>query len=231
MTYKEKNSIKSWAKEDRPRERFMLNGVKSLTNSELIAILLRSGTKESSAVDLSKKLLDLANNNLNSLGKLDIHDFTNIKGIGPTKAITLMSALELGRRRKTEMPEEKLTVKNSQSMYNIVSPLLSDLKHEEFWVVHLNRANRVISKQRISQGAVSGTIVDIRIIIKQAVNILSSSIIICHNHPSGNLNPSKPDSDLTKKIKSACSYFDIQLLDHIIVGDNQYYSFADNGIL
>ncbi|MBN1111467.1 MAG: DNA repair protein RadC [Bacteroidales bacterium] len=231
MDYPESKSIKNWATEDRPREKLLEKGVNSLTNSELLAILIRSGTLKESAIDIAKKIMSLANNNLNNLGKLTVKDFTTIKGVGPTKAITLISALELGRRRKSETTEQRQLIQGSQTVFNIFSPILSDIPHEEFWVLFLNRANKVIDRNRISMGAVSGTIVDVRIILKMAVERLCSAIILCHNHPSGNLTPSEADKKLTTKIKSACVYFDITLLDHIIIGDNQYYSFADNGIL
>lgn len=231
MEYADNKSIKNWAAEDRPREKFLEKGVENLTNSELLAIIIRSGTIEDSAIDVAKKIMSLAKNNLNNLGKLTIKDFTTIKGIGSTKAITLMSALELGRRRKSETLEERPQLNGSRTVFNIFSSILSDLPHEEFWVLFLNRANRIIEKNRISMGAVSGTVVDVRIILKLAVDKLCSSIILCHNHPSGNIKPSEADKKLTSKIKNACTYFDITLLDHIIIGDNQYYSFADEGIL
>jgi len=223
--------ITDWAVEDRPREKMLRKGISTLSDAELLAILISSGTREKSAVDLGRELLAIANNNLNSLGKLSVTDLRKIHGIGPARAVTISAALELGRRRKlSELPDIH-QIKCSKDVADIFQPLLSDLIHEEFWVLFLNRSNRVIDRMKMSQGGVSGTVTDVRIIMKKAVEYLSSGIIVCHNHPSGNLNPSESDSRITKKIKEAGNLLDIQLLDHIIISEKDYYSFADNGLI
>lgn len=224
-------SIKMWAEDDRPREKLMLKGKSALSDAELIAILIGSGYKEKSAVEVSKHILATAENNLNHLAKLNISELTKIKGIGEAKAITLIAALELGRRRKGEPVSEKPILSSSKEAYNIICSELIDLPHEEFWVIYLNRANKLIKKMAIGKGGISGTVADGKIIFKTALELLASSIILCHNHPSGNLQPSKEDKILTQKIKEAGLLLDIQLLDHIIVAANTYFSFADEGIL
>jgi DNA repair protein RadC len=223
--------ITDWAVEDRPREKLITKGISTLSDAELLAILISSGTKKKSAVDLGRELLGMVNNNLNTLGKLTISDFRKIKGIGPARAVTISAALELGRRRKLSELPEVLQIKCSKDVADIFQPLLCDLTHEEFWVLFLNRSNRVINRMKISQGGISGTVTDIRIILKKAVEYLSSGIIVCHNHPSGNLNPSESDNKITQKIKEAGNLMDIQLLDHLIISEKDYYSFADNGLL
>ena len=223
--------ITEWAEEDRPREKLLKKGVFSLSDAELLAILISSGTRELSAVDLSRELLKLVNNNLNTLGKLSVEEISSIRGIGSAKAVTIVAAMELGRRRQSaESPLDK-QIKMSSDVFDIFQPMLADLSYEEFWAVFLSRANRVIGKMKISQGGVSGTVTDVRLVMKKAVESLSSGIIICHNHPSGNITPSDADKKITKKIKEAASFFDIQLLDHVIVAGKNYYSFADNNIL
>ena len=223
--------IKEWALEDRPREKLLYKGIASLSDAELVAILIGSGNNEQSAVDLARDILRLASNNLNKLGKLGLHDFNTLKGIGPAKAVNIMAALELGRRRKSADLNDDQKIKSSNEVYTIFHALLSDLNHEEFWIIYLNRSNRIISRLKISQGGISGTITDVRIIMKKGLELLASSIIICHNHPSGNKEPSEADIRITGKIKDAAAFFDISLLDHIIVTDNGYFSFADNGTL
>ena len=223
--------IKEWALEDRPREKLLYKGIASLSDAELIAILIGSGNNEQSAVDLARDILSLASNNLNKLGKLGIHDLNALKGIGPAKAVNIIAALELGRRRKSADLNDDQKIKSSNEVYTIFHALLSDLSHEEFWIIYLNRSNRIISRLKISQGGISGTITDVRIIMKKGLELLASSIIICHNHPSGNKEPSEADIRITGKIKDAAAFFDISLLDHIIVTDNGYFSFADNGTL
>ena len=223
--------ITDWAVEDRPREKLYRKGTSALSDAELLGILIGSGTRERSAVDLGRELLLLAGNNLNTLGKLSIADITKIHGIGNARAITIAAALELGRRRKMTDSPDHLQIKCSRDVYDILAPVLSDLPHEEFWVLFLNRSNKVIGRMRLSQGGVSGTVTDVRMIMKKAIEYLASGIIICHNHPSGNLNPSESDTRITNKIKDSGTVMDIQLLDHIIVADNDYYSFADNGLL
>ncbi|MEE4114935.1 MAG: DNA repair protein RadC [Marinilabiliaceae bacterium] len=223
--------IKEWALEDRPREKLLYKGIFSLSDAELLAILLGSGNTEQSAVDLARDVLKLADNNLVKLGKLGIDDLQKLKGVGVAKAINIMAALELGRRRKSSDINDEQVIRSSTDVYNIFHPLLSDLNYEEFWLIYLNRSNRIISRLKISQGGISGTITDVRLIMKKALELLASSIIICHNHPSGNSEPSEADRRITAKIKDAAAYFDISLLDHLIVTQNSYYSFADKGEL
>jgi DNA repair protein RadC len=203
--------ITDWAVEDRPREKLIRKGISSLSDAELLAILISSGTRNKSAVDLGRELLGLVNNNLNSLGKLSVSDLRKLHGIGPARAVTIAAALELGRRRKmAEMPDN-CQIKSSHDVAGIFQPLLSDLSHEEFWVLFLNRSNKVIDRMKISQGGISGTVTDIRIIKKKAVENLASGILVCHNHPSGNLTPSDSDTNITRKIKDAGNLMDIQL--------------------
>jgi DNA repair protein RadC len=223
--------ITDWAVEDRPREKLYQKGTSSLSDAELLAILIGSGTRAKSAVDLGRELLSKVNNNLNSLGKLSINDITKIHGIGNARAITIAAALELGRRRKQAELPEMLQIKCSKDVFDLIGPTLSDLPHEEFWILFLNRSNKVISRMKLSQGGISGTVTDVRIVMKKAIENLASGIIVCHNHPSGNLNPSESDSRITNKIKEAGLLLDIQLLDHLIIIDKEYYSFADNGLI
>jgi len=226
-----KLKIKAWAEEDRPREKLMEKGRHVLTEAELIAILIGSGSRDETAVELSKRILASVGNNLNDLGKLNINELIKFKGIGEAKAISVMAAMELGRRRKeTEViKRDKITV--SKDVYDIMKPILLDLPHEEFWLLVLNRANLVIKKELISRGGVSGTVVDTKIIFKAAVENYASSIIICHNHPSGNLKPSEADIRITKNIKDAGKLMEIPLLDHLIITENGFYSFADEGVM
>lgn len=223
--------ITEWAVEDRPREKLIQKGTSSLSDAELLGILISSGTRQKSAVDLGRELLAVADNNLNSLGKLSINDLTKLHGIGSARAVTIAAALELGRRRKLAEVPEVPQIKCSKDVADIFQPLLSDLSHEEFWILFLNRSNRVISRMKLSQGGISGTVTDVRLVMKKAIECLASGIIVCHNHPSGNLNPSESDSKITQKIKDAGNMMDIQLLDHLIISDKDYYSFADNGML
>ncbi len=223
--------ITDWAVNDRPREKLLQKGTASLSDAELLAILISSGTKDKSAVDLGRELLSLVNNNLNSLGKLGISDLTKLHGIGPARAVTIAAAMELGRRRKLSEIPDVPQIKCSKDVADIVSPILSDLAHEEFWILFLNRSNKVINMMKLSQGGVSGTVTDVRMVMKKAIEYLASGIIVCHNHPSGNLNPSESDTKITQKIKEAGNLMDIQLLDHLIISDKDYYSFADNGLM
>jgi len=229
--YKENFNIKSWAEEDRPREKLMLKGRNSLSDAELVAILIGSGSRKETAVQLSKKILSSINNDLNKLGKLTISDFTKFNGIGGAKAISIIAALELGRRRKDTEVEKKETIKSSNDAYAIMQNVLSDLPHEEFWVVYLNRKNEILKKENISKGGINGTVADIKIIFKHAIEQLASSIVLFHNHPSGSINPSNEDMKLTKKIKEIGILIDTPVIDHIIIGEKKYYSFADEGIL
>lgn len=226
-----KLSIKNWAEADRPREKLLEKGRQALSDAELIAILIGSGTKELTAVELAQKILHHTGNDLNKLGKLSIKELMQHKGIGEAKAISIAAALELGRRRKETESQQKVIVKSSKDAYEYIAPFLSDLPHEEFWAIYLSRNNSIIYHSKIGQGGVSATIADIRIILKIAIEHLASGIIICHNHPSGNNNPSETDILLTQKIKDAAKLMDINLLDHIIFTDNSYYSFADESKL
>ena len=231
MGYDGSLTIKAWAEEDRPREKFALNGKSTLSDAELIAILIGSGNKEESAVELSKRILSTVNNNLNELGRIDLGNLMKFNGIGEAKAISIAAALELGRRRKLTEVIKNPKITSSEDVYEIMSPLLSDLKHEEFWVLILNQGNKVIHKSRVSSGGVASTVADSKLIFKPALEKLGSSIILCHNHPSGNLKPSAADIQLTKKNVEAGKLLDIRVLDHVIVANNKYYSFADEGMM
>lgn len=224
-------NIKSWAAEDRPREKLVLKGKASLSDAELIAILLGTGASKLSAVDLAKKILQAVNNDLNELARLTMKDLMKIKGIGEAKAITVISALELGRRRKDFLAEEKPKIGGSSDVFELLKADLLDIPHEAFWIVLLNRANRVIRKQQVSQGGVAGTVADPKIIFKMAIEELASGIILAHNHPSGNLSASQADMALTKKLKESGKLLDIQVLDHIIIAGKKYFSFADEGLM
>jgi DNA repair protein RadC len=224
-------NIKSWAEEDRPREKLILKGRNVLSDAELIAILIGSGNKEDTAVELSKKILTSINNDLNQLGKLSVTDLMKFNGIGEAKAISIIAALELGRRRKISISDKKPIIQSSKDAFEVINPVLSDLPHEEFWAIYLNRRNEVIKKEFISKGGVAGTVADIKIIFKIALETLSSAIILCHNHPSGNLKPSQADIHLTKKIKETGNIMDVLVVDHLIIGEKNYYSFADKGTL
>ncbi len=221
--------IKDWAKEDRPREKLVGKGPSVLSDAELLAILISTGTRDKSAVDIGRELLKLADNNLNILGKLDLADIRKVAGIGEAKAVIVAAALELGRRRKMASSPESLQIRSSRDAADIFHPLLADLRHEEFWLLFLSRSNKEISRMRLSQGGISGTVIDVRILMKKAVECLASGIILCHNHPSGNISPSDADIQLTRKIRDAGRLMDINLLDHIIICGDKYYSFADNG--
>ncbi len=224
-------SIKSWPEGDRPREKLALKGRQQLTDAELVAIIIGSGSKKESAVELSKKILAKYDNNLNNLAKLSITDFMEFKGIGEAKAISIVSALELGRRRNTSTTANRDQITCSKKIFELFHPILIDQPHEEFHILLLNRSNVVIRNELISRGGVSGTLVDPKIIFKSAVSHLACSLILCHNHPSGNLKPSHQDIVLTKKLKSGGALLDITVLDHVIVSDTGYFSFADNGMI
>ncbi len=226
-----KHSIKDWAIDDRPREKLLSKSPEALSDSELLAILINNGTKDKTAVDLAKEVLHLGKNNLSELGKLSVKELMKIKGIGEAKAITITAALELGRRRQAANALEKTVIKESGEIANYLKALLKDHNHEVFAVVFLNRANKINHFEIISRGGITGTVADPRTILKKALEENAVSIILCHNHPSGSLKPSRADEELTKKIKEAAKYFDIKVLDHIIVSEDGYYSFADEGIL
>ncbi|MFN8348877.1 MAG: DNA repair protein RadC [Spirosomataceae bacterium] len=229
--YSDTRRILSWAEEDRPREKLLLKGKAALSDAELIAILIGSGTRELSAVDLSKIILQKASNNLNELAKLTIKDLMKIKGIGEAKAISIAAALELGRRRKESEPVRRPRISSSRDAYEQIQPYLLDLPHEEFWLLLLNRANEVIRPVQISQGGVSGTVADPKIIFKVAIEHLASAVILVHNHPSGNLRPSEADKELTRRLLAAGKMLEIPILDHLIFTDKNYLSFADEGLL
>jgi DNA repair protein RadC len=224
-------TLKAWAEEDRPREKLLLKGKHSLTDAELIAILIGSGNAKENAVDLSRRILSEISNDLNQLGKMNVAELKKFKGIGEAKAVAIVAALELGRRRKEskEVEREKLT--SSREAVNIMQPILGELMHEEFWIIFLNRANLVLGKKQISMGGMSGTIADPRMIFKAALDQKAVSIILCHNHPSGNNQPSASDIQLTKNISEAGKLLEINVLDHIIVTQHGFYSFADEGLL
>lgn len=224
-------SIKQWAEDDRPREKLISKGKAALSDSELLAILISTGTKSDTALDLAQKILVLAENNLNELGKLTTRDLQKVKGIGQAKAITITAALELGRRRKETGAIQRNIIQSSKDAYAFFEPALADIKQEEFWVLLLNRSNKVLSAKRISEGGVAGTVADPKIIFRYALEELASTIILCHNHPSGSVKPSQADISLTKKMKEAGHLLEIVVADHIIVGDRSYFSFADEGLL
>ena len=229
--HKPSTSIKNWAEDDRPREKLLSKGAGALSHSELLAILINNGSRERSAVELAKDILALGFNNLDELGKLSINDLQKIKGVGKVKAITVVAALELGRRRQASDLLLKTVVRNSNEIAAYLRTVLKDHLYEVFAVVFLNRANRIKHFEIISRGGITGTVADPRLILKKALEEGATSIVLSHNHPSGNLRPSKADEELTQKIKQAAGYFDIHVLDHIIVSDEGYYSFADEGIL
>ena len=226
-----KYSIKQWAKDDRPREKLLLNGAENLSNSELLAILIHNGNKEKTAVDIAKEVLKLGSDNLNELGKLSIKELMKIKGIGEAKAITIVAALELGRRRQAAASLSKTVVSTSNEIAQYLKAKLKDYRHEVFAVMFLNRANKVNHFEIISTGGITGTVADPRIILRKALEQDAVNIILCHNHPSGSLKPSRADEQLTLKIKEAARFLDIAVVDHIIVSEDGYYSFADEGLL
>lgn len=223
--------IKQWREEDRPREKLMLRGKQELSDSELLAIIIGSGTPKVSAVDLCKKILAFTNFDIIELGKLTVKDLMKFKGIGEAKAISIVAALELGRRRQADNVQKINKISTSKDAYRLLLNYLADLNYEEFWIIYLNRQNKILGKEKISAGGISGTVADIRIIFKNAIDRLSSSIILAHNHPSGNLKPSEADIALTKKLREAGKIIDILVIDHIIVSNMGYYSFADEGML
>lgn len=225
------HSIKNWAVDDRPREKLLAKGAAALSDSELLAILINIGNKNKSAVELAKDVLHLGKNNLNELGKLAVSDLVKLKGIGTAKAITIAAALEIGRRRHASLPLAKSVITGSTDLADYLQTALKDFPHEVFAVVYLNRANKINHFEIISKGGMTGTIADPRIILKKALENEATSVVLCHNHPSGNLKPSKADEELTAKIKEAAKYFDIKVLDHIIVSEDGYFSFADEGML
>jgi len=225
----EKLNINQWAEEDRPREKMAEQGAEVLSNAELLAILIGSGSTKESAVDLMKRILSDCHNNLNTLGKMSIRDLCQYNGIGAAKAISILAACELGKRRQQEAPEERPDLGTATYIYRHMHPLMQDLDVEEFWVLLMNQHHRLIKKVRISHGGITETSVDIRIIIREAVLANCTILAVCHNHPSGNLKPSKPDEELTWNIKRACELMRIRFLDHVIITDGNYYSFHEQG--
>ena len=226
-----KLSIKHWAKDDRPREKLLSGGCSSLSDTELVAILIGSGNTKESAVELARRILGSFDNSLNRLGKQTIKELMQFRGIGEARAVAITAALELGRRRKDEDVREKPCIHSSRDAFSIMQPIMGDLLHEEFWILLLNRSNRLIEALRTSQGGISGTVTDIRMILKNAILHSASSMVLCHNHPSGNLKPSKADMEITKKMAEAAKLMDIKVLDHLIMVDRNYFSFADEGLL
>lgn len=228
---KKRVSIKRWSEDERPRERLLKNGASSLSNAELLAILLRSGTRKMSALEVARELLSSCNNNLRELAKLNYEELIRFEGIGAAKAVGLMAHFELNLRVSKLSRRELPPIKSSQYAAEIIAPLLRDLSHEECWVMYLNRANRLIDKERLTVGGVSSTIVDVKILVKRALEKLASSLILIHNHPSGNLSPGESDKIQTQIVKEAAALFDIKLLDHLIIAGDDYFSFADDGII
>jgi DNA repair protein RadC len=224
-------SIKNWSEDDRPREKLMIKGRSVLSDAELIAILISSGSREESAVALSKRILAKAENNLSELGKFSVKDLMKFKGIGEAKAVTIAAALELGRRRSGGETLSRKRISSSKDAYHILQPIIGELGHEEFWVLFLNNSNKVLRKEQVSKGGLTGTLVDVRLVMKTAIELSAVGMILGHNHPSGTLKPSQADKLLTAKLKTAAQSLDIQVLDHIIVTEKQYFSFADDGIL
>ncbi len=224
-------SIKNWSQDDQPREKLRDKGKAILSDAELVAILIGSGSREESAVDLCKRILASVDNNLNTLGKLSIKQLMAFKGIGEAKAISITAALEIGRRRRLEegLKLEKIT--SSRTVYDIMQPILGELPHEEFWILYLNNSNKVIQKNQLSKGGITGTLVDVRLVLKNALETGATALILCHNHPSGTLKPSQADKDITQKLKTAAQSLDIKVLDHLIVIEKAYFSFADENML
>ena len=229
MNMTERLTITQWAEEDRPREKMMMHGASALSNAELLAILIGSGNAEESAVELMRKVLNDYHNNLNELGKASIDDLCRYKGIGSAKAISILAASELGKRRKEEAVKERVTILSSKDVYDCFYPLICDLPTEEFWVLMLNQASKIIDKVKISAGGLSATAVDVRCILREALIKRASAIVLCHNHPSGNIRPSKEDDLLTRHVAQASECMDIRLVDHIILTDGAFYSYSDEG--
>ncbi len=224
-------AITAWAEEDRPREKMLLKGKQALSDAELLAILLGSGTVGESAVAVAQGILASVDHNLNALGKCSLKDLQKFRGIGEAKAITIAAALELGRRRQLSDLRDRPRITHSRDAFNTIAPLLTDLHHEEFWLLLLNKANEVFARQRLSTGGMSGTVVDIKMVLKAAIEAGAAAFIAIHNHPSGNLQPSQADIDLTRKLKQSGAIIDLPLLDHLIISERGYYSFADEGNL
>ena len=226
-----KLAINKWAEEDRPREKLMSLGPAALSDSELLAILIGSGTPDMSAVDLMRDILDHCNNNLNTLGKMSINELCGFKGIGPAKAITILAACELGKRRQASDLEERPMMDNAEKVYAYMHPRMQDLSTEEGWALYLNQKCKLIKAVRLSQGGISATLIDVRIVMREAVQCNATAMILCHNHPSNNMHPSRDDDSLTERIKKAGEVMSVKLLDHVIIGDGSYYSYNEEGKL
>ena len=224
-------SIKHWAQDDQPREKLRDKGKAALSDAELVAILIGSGNREESAVDLCKRILASVDYNINALGKLSLEQLMQYKGIGEAKAITITAALELGRRRRLEEALQQDKINSSRSVFDIMQPILGELPHEEFWILYLNNSNKVIQKNQLSKGGITGTLVDVRLVLKKAIEVNAVAMILVHNHPSGTLKPSEADKTITEKLKKAAQSIDIKVLDHLIVTEKAYFSFADKNLL
>ncbi|MEH6513985.1 RadC family protein [Maribacter arcticus] len=224
-------SIKNWSDDDKPREKLVQKGRSVLSDAELIAILIGSGSRAESAVELSKRILASVDNNLNELGRLSIKQLMTFKGIGEAKAVSIAAALEVGRRRRGEDAAKIDKIGSSQDVYHLLQPILGDLEHEEFWILFLNNSNKVLHKAQLSKGGITGTLVDVRLVMKQAIELGAVAIILAHNHPSGTLRPSAADKQITQKLKTASETLDVKVLDHLIITQKSYYSFADEKIL
>lgn len=224
-------SIKNWSQDDQPREKLLYKGKAALSDAELVAILIGSGSRAESAVDLCKRILASVDNNLSELGKLSIKQLMDFKGIGEAKAITIAAALELGRRRRGEDALQKKKITSSASVFELMQPIIGELQHEEFWIIYLNNSNKVIHKNQLSKGGITGTLVDVRLVLKHALEVGATGLILAHNHPSGTLKPSEADKQITNKLKMASENLDIKVLDHLIVTEKAYFSFADENLL
>ena len=224
-------SIKNWNEEDRPREKLLQKGKSVLSTAELVAILIGSGSRNESAVALSKRILASVDTNLNELGKLSIKDLMQFKGIGEAKAVSIVAALELGRRRRGEDALDKKKISSSRSVFELMQPIIGELPHEEFWIIYLNNSNKVLQKSQISKGGITGTLVDVRLVLKTALQIGAVGIILTRNHPSGTLKPSQADKNITQKLKIAGKSIDIKVLDHVIITEKAYFSFTDENLL
>ncbi len=224
-------SIKNWSDDDKPREKLVSKGRSVLSDAELIAILIGSGSRSESAVELSKRILASVDNNLNELGRLSVKQLMAFKGIGEAKAVTIAAALEVGRRRRGEDSLKIEKIGSSKDAFHLLQPIMGDLEHEEFWILYLNNSNKVLKKTQMSKGGITGTLVDVRLVIKETLELGAVAIILAHNHPSGTLRPSAADKQITQKIKGACETMDIKVLDHLIITQKTYYSFADENIL
>lgn len=226
-----KLTITQWAEEDRPREKMMSKGAGVLSDAELLAILIGSGNTDESAVELMRRILSTCHNDLNELAHWEVYDYSRFKGFGPAKSITIMAALELGKRRKLQEVKERTSIRSSKDIYELLHPLMCDLAQEEFWVLLMNQASKVIDKVRISTGGIAGTYVDVRTILREALLQRATQIAVIHNHPSGNQHPSQEDKVLTQHILNAAQTMNISLIDHVIICDGKYYSFADEGLV